>query len=57
MYFLLALAKQPLFRLLAAIIVLLVADAKPVAGIVAAVVWATWIFIGIRAQPPAPPLF
>lgn len=57
MSFLLALAKQPLFRLLAAIIVLLVTDAKPVAGIAAAVVWTIWIFIGIRAQPPAPPLF
>jgi hypothetical protein len=57
MYFLLALAKQPLFRLLGAIIVLLITDAKPAIGAIAAVVWALWIFIGIRAQPPAPPLF
>jgi len=57
MYFLLALAKQPLFRLLGAIIVLLVTDAKPVAGIVAAIIWILWIFMGIRAQPPTPPLF
>lgn len=57
MYFLLALAKQPLFRLLGAIIVLLVTDARPVAGVAAAVVWTIWVFMGIRAQPPAPPLF
>lgn len=43
MEFVLTLGRQPLFRLLAAVIVLLVTDLRPVWGVVAAVVWAGWI--------------
>ena len=46
MQFAVALAQQPLFRLLAAFIVLLVADYNPIYGIAALGVWIAWIYIG-----------
>jgi hypothetical protein len=39
------LAQQPLFRLLAAIIVLLIADMNPVYGLVALAVWIIWVYV------------
>lgn len=39
------LARQPLFRLLAALIVLLIVDYHPVYGIVAGCVWLFWIMM------------
>jgi NhaP-type Na+/H+ or K+/H+ antiporter len=38
------LGQQPLFRLLGAFIVLMVANANPTSGIVAVVVWFVWIW-------------
>jgi len=37
------LARQPLFRLLAAVIVLLITDMNPLYGVVALVVWILWV--------------
>jgi hypothetical protein len=37
------LGRQPLFQLLAAVIVLLVADWQPLYGLVAAAVWIAWV--------------
>jgi hypothetical protein len=39
------LAHQPLFRLLAAIIVLLITDMNPVYGLAALVVWTAWVYL------------
>jgi len=44
------LATQPLFQLLGAIIVLLLADMRPVYGIAAAIVWAAWVYMGSRSR-------
>jgi hypothetical protein len=49
MNFLFVLAQQPLFRLLGALLVLLITDMKPVYGLVAGLVWLTWVFVGVRA--------
>ena len=38
------LARQPLFVLLGAIIVLVATDANPLYGIAAAVIWALWLW-------------
>lgn len=38
-----ALGRQPLFQLLAAIIVLLVTDWQPLYGLAAAAVWIAWV--------------
>ena len=46
MEFLTVLARQPLFQLLAAFIVLLVANIHPAYGLAAAAVWALWIYMG-----------
>ena len=43
MEFLIRMSKQPLFRLIGAILVLLITDTHPVAGIVAAAVWIGWV--------------
>jgi len=43
------LAKQPLFRLLGAIIVLLVTDLNPIYGIGAGLLWIIWIYIGLSS--------
>ena len=48
MNFLLVLAQQPLFRLIGAVLVLLITDMKPVYGLVAGVVWLTWVFLGFN---------
>jgi hypothetical protein len=44
MNFMLVLAQQPLFRLLGALIVLLITDMKPVYGLFAGAVWLVWIY-------------
>jgi hypothetical protein len=49
MNFLLVLAQQPLFRLLGALLVLLITDMRPMYGLVAGLVWLTWVFVGVRA--------
>lgn len=41
------LAHQPLFRLIGAIIVLLVTDMNPLYGIAALIVWALWVFLSL----------
>lgn len=43
MEFLIRMSKQPLFRLIGAILVLLITDIHPVAGMVAATLWITWV--------------
>lgn len=48
MEFVFVLSRQPLFRLLAAFIVLLVADAHPAWGVAAVVVWFVWVWLGRR---------
>ena len=50
MNFLAQLARQPLFRLLAAIVVLLLVDYNLPLGIFAAVVWMGWIYWGIHIK-------
>lgn len=50
MNLLLVLAQQPLFRLLGAVIVLLITDMKPIYGLVAGLVWLTWIYIGAQGH-------
>ena len=39
------LAQQPLFQLLAAIIVLLITDMNPVYGLGALVLWVLWVYV------------
>lgn len=43
MEFLTHMSKQPLFRLIGAILVLLVTDTHPVAGLGAAAAWVGWV--------------
>jgi hypothetical protein len=43
MDFLIRMSKQPLFRLIAAILVLLLTDTHPIVGLVAAAVWILWV--------------
>lgn len=43
-----ALGRQPLFQLLGAIIVLLIADTDAVWGIIAAAIWILWIWLSHR---------
>jgi len=45
------LGRQPLFRLLAAFIVLLVADWNPVYGLAAFLLWTAWVAWSIRKTP------
>ena len=42
---LVTLARQPLFRLIAAIVVLLITDYRPVWGSIAALLWFLWILL------------
>jgi hypothetical protein len=49
MNFILVLAHQPLFRLLGAVIVLLLTDMRPAYGLIAGLVWTLWIFIGYES--------
>jgi hypothetical protein len=46
----LVLGRQPLFRLLAAIIVLLLADAHPVWGVIGLCVWSVWVYVSISTK-------
>lgn len=48
MNFLLVLAQQPLFRLLGAVLVLLMTDMRPLYGLIAGLIWITWVFMGLR---------
>jgi hypothetical protein len=50
MNFLLELAQQPLFKLLGAVIVLLLTDMKPLYGLGAGILWLTWIIMGVHAS-------
>lgn len=43
-----ALGRQPLFQLLGAIIVLLIADTSATWGIAAAAIWILWIWLSSR---------
>jgi len=43
MDFLVRMSKQPLFRLIAAILVLLLTDTHPVVGLGAATLWILWV--------------
>jgi len=43
MEFLIRMSKQPLFRLIAAILVLLLTDTHPVVGFGAAILWIVWV--------------
>lgn len=49
MNFLLVLAQQPLFRLLGALLVLLITDMKPVYGLIAGLVWLSWVYMDVRS--------
>ena len=46
MNFILILVQQPLFRLLGAILVLLITDLKPIYGLIAGLVWILWVYVG-----------
>ena len=48
MNFLIVLAQQPLFRLLGALLVLLITDMKPVYGLLAGLAWLTWVYLGFK---------
>jgi len=48
MEFLLLLAQQPLFRLIGAVLVLLITDMKPMYGLIAFGVWLIWVYIGLN---------
>ena len=50
MNFLLELAQQPRFKLLGAIIVLLLTDMNPLYGLGAGLVWLVWIVMGVYAS-------
>jgi hypothetical protein len=50
MNFLLELAQQPLFKLLGAIIVLLLTDMNPLYGLGAGLLWLAWVVLGVHAS-------
>ena len=50
MNFLLELAQQPLFKLLGAVIVLLLTDMNPLYGLGAGLLWLVWIVMGVHAS-------
>jgi hypothetical protein len=50
------LAKQPLFQFLAAWIVLLLTDIRPMWGVIAATVWGIWIMIPKMMRQRTAPL-
>ena len=52
MEFLLDLGSKPLFRLLGALLVLLITDFRPLFGFAAAVVWIAWIYITAKFSSP-----
>jgi hypothetical protein len=43
MEFIIRMSKQPLFRLMAAIVVLLLTDTHPMVGLASAAVWVLWV--------------
>ena len=49
------LAQQPLFRLLGALIVLLVTDYRPLWGLGAGLLWIVWVYTGLRIPPSERP--
>lgn len=51
------LGRQPLFQLIGAIIVLLAADWRPIAGLGAALVWIAWVAASASTKPVATRLF
>lgn len=51
------LGRQPLFQLIGAIIVLLAADWRPIAGLGAALVWIVWVAASAATKPVATRLF
>jgi hypothetical protein len=51
------LGRQPLFQLIGAVIVLLVADWRPLAGLGAALVWIAWVSASAATKPVATRLF
>lgn len=48
MDFLTHLSRQPLFRLLGAVIVLILVEVKPAAGFAAFAIWLLWVWWGSR---------
>jgi hypothetical protein len=51
---LLTLSRQPLFRLMAAFIVLLLADMRLEYGAAGLVIWVVWIYLGHRGSGRQP---
>ncbi len=51
------LGRQPLFQLIGAVIVLLVADWRPIAGLGAALAWIAWVATSAATKPVATRLF
>jgi hypothetical protein len=49
--FLTVLGQQPLFRLLGAVIVLLITDMNTMYGVVAFAVWLVWIYVSRPSSP------
>lgn len=43
------LGRQPLFQLIGAIIVLLAAEWRPIAGLVAAILWIVWVAVSFSS--------
>ena len=52
MEFLLDMGTKPLFRLLGAILVLLITDFRPLYGAIAAVIWIAWIYVAAKFSRP-----
>lgn len=52
MNFLVRMSKQPLFRLIAAILVLLLTDTHPAVGLGAAVLWIVWVVWSNNVSAP-----
>jgi len=57
MNFLLELAQQPLFKLLGAVIVLLLTDMNPLYGLGAGLLWLAWIVMGVHASKQSRRIF
>jgi hypothetical protein len=51
MQFLVRMSKQPLFRLIAAILVLLLTDTHPAMGLGAAILWIVWVVWSNNVSP------
>ena len=55
MEFIIRMSKQPLFRLMAAILVLLLTDTHPIVGLASAAVWVLWVVWSNRASTSKSP--